>query len=309
MAAVWDAVEAFVPWYSSVHRGSGAEVPALHRRLRGRPRHRRRVRRRPRRRRRRLRPQHDGGDQRPVRGAAAGDAGARGRGRAPLQPAALAASRSPAAPVHQSRGRAGGGVRASAPGGAPADRPDRGHRRLERHGGGLAGRRARRAGPCPRRPAARRCRAARSAPAHRHGRRRHRLPRAVGPQALRAVRCRGARGRPFRAGHGSAAPARRRGDRARDARRRDLGGRARAPRGRLAERRGRRGARRRLPRPARLRDGRVAAYEGALPPGCGARSPRARPAPADAVARSEPTASVSRPSPSTATGTRCSRRS
>ena len=23
MAAVWDAVEAFVPWYSSVHRGSG----------------------------------------------------------------------------------------------------------------------------------------------------------------------------------------------------------------------------------------------------------------------------------------------
>src|SRR5215218_6286323 len=25
MAAVWDAVEAFVPWYSSVHRGSGVK--------------------------------------------------------------------------------------------------------------------------------------------------------------------------------------------------------------------------------------------------------------------------------------------
>src|SRR6478735_9307750 len=25
MAAVWEAVEAFLPWYSSVHRGSGAK--------------------------------------------------------------------------------------------------------------------------------------------------------------------------------------------------------------------------------------------------------------------------------------------
>ena len=34
MAAVWDAVEAFVPWYSSVHRGTGREVADLDRGLR-----------------------------------------------------------------------------------------------------------------------------------------------------------------------------------------------------------------------------------------------------------------------------------
>ena len=52
-----------------------------------------------------------------------------------------------------------------------------------------------------------------------------------------------------------AAAARRRSDRARHAGRRHLGGRAPAPRGRLAERRRSRRARRGLPRPARPRDG------------------------------------------------------
>ena len=85
-----------------------AEVPALDRRVRGRARRGRRVRRRPRRRRRRLRPQHDGGDQRPVGRAARGHARALERGRASLQHASLAAPRSPAAAVHRLARRAAG---------------------------------------------------------------------------------------------------------------------------------------------------------------------------------------------------------
>ena len=38
MAAVWDVVEAFVPWYSSVHRGTGAKSQRLDRGLRARAR-------------------------------------------------------------------------------------------------------------------------------------------------------------------------------------------------------------------------------------------------------------------------------
>ena len=40
LAAVWEAVEAFVPWYSSVHRGSRREVAGRDRGVRGRARRR-----------------------------------------------------------------------------------------------------------------------------------------------------------------------------------------------------------------------------------------------------------------------------
>ena len=103
MAAVWDVVEAFVPWYSSVHRGTGAKsqvsTAAYERRARGR--------------RaassaratatRRLRPQHHRGDQRPRHRAAAGHAGALDAGRAPREHAALAPPRPAAAAVHAPR--------------------------------------------------------------------------------------------------------------------------------------------------------------------------------------------------------------
>ena len=94
----------------------------------------------------------------------------------------------------------------------------------------------------PSAPTRSRRRPARPPPADRHGRLGHRLPRALGPQALRAVRSRRAGRRPPPAQRREPAAARRRGDRARDARRRDLGGCAGAPRGWLAERRGRRRA-------------------------------------------------------------------
>ena len=196
MAAVWDAVEAFVPWYSSVHRGSGLKSQRLDRRVRGRARRRRRVRRRPCRRRGRLRPQHDRGDQRPVGRAAPGRSRALERGRASLQHASLAAPRSPAAPVHRLAGRAAGCVRARAsarrgrgstwsPSPAPRTSPGRcGRSPSSPSLPTLMGR------SCSSTPRS-------SRPPRRidMARRGHRLPGALGPQALRAVRSRRAGGR------------------------------------------------------------------------------------------------------------------
>ena len=105
-----------------------------------------------------------------------------------------------------------------------------------------------------------------------------------------------------------AAAARRRRDRARHARRRRLGRRARALRGRLAQRRGRRRARRGLPDPRRSSAWtRVAAHERGLSARLAARRWRA----CRACGRSRSgttrrsTASASRPSSSRATATRC----
>ena len=66
---VWAAVEDFMPWYSSVHRGSGAKSRVATEAFEGVRDDRAPVRRRAARRRGRARPQHDGGDQRSVRHA------------------------------------------------------------------------------------------------------------------------------------------------------------------------------------------------------------------------------------------------
>ena len=172
------------------------EVPALHRRVRGRAQDRRRVRRRPCRGRRRLRPQHDGGDQRPVGRAAGGHAGALEPGRASLEHASLAAPRSPAAPVHRSADELLDACERALRSARPridlvavtgasnvtgevwpvAELAELAHA----HGAQLF------------------VDAAQLAPhrADRHGRRGHRLPGALGPQALRPVRSRRAGGRP-----------------------------------------------------------------------------------------------------------------
>ena len=262
LAAVWDMVEAFVPWYSSVHRGTGAKSQVSTDGLRARARRRRGLRGR-RGLQRRLRAQHDRGDQR-----ACDRAAARARKvlstpvehhanmlpwrRHDLQHAAVhdlgrrAARRSPKRALREAR-----------------DRPAGGDRRLERHGRGLAAAGARRARPRARRTALRRRRPARAAPRDRHAARGDRPPRAVRPQALRAVRRRRAR-QPRAAGRRGAA-ARRRRDQARHARRRRVGRRARPLRGGLTQRDRRRGLRRRLRGADELGMDAVADRERALP--------------------------------------------
>ena len=189
-------------------------------------------------------------------------------------------------PIAGQRMGARGALRARAAGGAAAHRPRRRHRRLERHRRGVAAGRARRGRPSLRRGALRRCRPAGPASRHRHGADGDRLPRAVGPQALRAVRRRRAGG--LRPGPRArrAAAARRRGDRAGHARRRRVGRRARALRGGLAQRGGGGGAGGGVPHP---RPGGDAARRGARAravraPGGGPR-PRAGTAAARAVER------------------------
>lgn len=78
---VWRAVEGFMPWCSSVHRG------------------------------RRVRPQHDGGDQRPGRRAPRRDACAQHRGRAPREPPPLATARPPVPASPEPLFRGGGAVK------------------------------------------------------------------------------------------------------------------------------------------------------------------------------------------------------
>ena len=189
----------------------------------------------------------------------------------------------------------------------PADRPGRRHRRLERHGRGVAAGRARGGRPSLRRRAVRRRRPARSPPRDRHGGHGDRLPRALRAQALRAVRGRRARRPRARPRARRAAAARRRGDRPRHARRRHLGRGARAPRDGLAERRRRGRARRGVPDP-----GRSSAWTASRP--TSARWPRAwrrvwRGCPASSRWRCgairPSTASAWRPSTSRATATRC----
>ena len=270
LAAVWEAVEAFLPWYSSVHRGSGLKSQVSTAAFEEAREDGRRVRRRSCRGRSRLRPQHDRGDQRPVGRVARGHAGALEPGRASLEHASLAAPPSPAAPVHRIAGRVARRMQASASLGAAADRPGRRHRGLERHRRGVAGRRAGRARPRPRGGALRRRSATRRPPPDRHDRHGHRLPGALRPQALCPVRNGRAGGRPWPAPRRRAAAARRRSDRARDAGRRHLGRRAPAPRGRLAERRRSRRARRGLPHPARRSGWRPSPHtNGRLPRTCG----------------------------------------
>ena len=256
MAAVWDAVEAFLPWYSSVHRGSGVKSQVSTAAFEDA---------------RRAVAEFVGAraddDVVFVRNtteainvlSAALPAGTRvlsSAGRAPLQHAALApprrsgCSRSPARRTscwRRASGRSGrrGRDRPASP--SPAPRTSRG-----------------RCGRSPSWPSSpmRTAPGCSSTPRSSPPTARSTWPASgidflalLRPQALRAVRRRRAGRRPSLPESGAAA-ARRRGDRARDARRRDLGGRPRAPRGRLAERRGSRGARRRLPRVARPRHGR-----------------------------------------------------
>ena len=193
MADVWAAVEAFVPWYSSVHRGSGVKSQVAT-------------------------AEYEGARDVVARfvGARADDtvvfvrntteainvlaavaAGGHARAlqhhRAPRQHAPVAAPRRPPAALHALARGAARGDRARAA--RRADRPRRRHRRLQRDRRGVAGRRARAARPRARRRAVRRRRPARAAPRDRHGARRDRPPRLLRPQALRAVR-RGRAGRP-----------------------------------------------------------------------------------------------------------------
>ena len=136
--AVWDAVEAFVPWYSSVHRGTGAKsristaayeqarasVAALRRRA-GRQ--------------RRVRPQHHRGDQRPRHTrcrrarACSPPRSSTTRTCSPGAGTTCACCRSRPRPTSCS-------TRTRERAAARADRPARGHRRLQRHRRGVAAR-------------------------------------------------------------------------------------------------------------------------------------------------------------------------
>ena len=135
----------------------------------------------------------------------------------------------------------------------------------------------------------------------------HRLPRAVGPQALRAVRGRRARRLRPRPRARRAAAARRRGDRARHARRRRLGRRARALRGGLAQRGGRGRARRGVPDPRPARDATAWRRTSAGCPRAWRRgSPACRACGRSRCGATRPsTASAWPPSSSRATATRC----
>ena len=261
------------------------QVAARDRGLRGRARGRGRVRRGARRH-RRARAQHDRGDQRPGRRAAGGRARAQHRGRAPRQHAAVAPPRRGGAAGPQQRLGARGALRAR----AATARP-----RIDLVAVTGASNVTGEVWPLPELAAV----------AHHYGAELfvdaaqlaphraidmaatgHRLPRAVRAQALRAVRVRRARRLRPRPRARRAADAWRRGDRDRHARRRHLGRRTRALRGRLAQRGGRRCARCRLPDPGRGRDG---AHRGARArpvraPGGGAGE-RPRPAAGRALER------------------------
>ena len=166
LAAVWDMVEAFVPWYSSVHRGTGAKSQVSTAAY-----------------------EHardvvagfvgaEGSSVVFVRNTTeainvlatalpAGTQGALDARRAPRQHAPLAPARPAHAAVHRRRPTSCSRLaeRALARG---ADRPAGGDRRLERDRRGLAAGGARRARARPRRAALRRRRAARAAPRDRH---------------------------------------------------------------------------------------------------------------------------------------------
>ena len=183
-----------MPWYSSVHRGSGYKSQVCDRGVRGRARGRRRVRRR-------------APDDTVVLVrntteainvlAAALPAGTRVLSTAVEHHANMLPWRRHDVrllPFTRIAARAGRALRARAADRAAADRPARRHRRLERHRRGVAARRARR-GRAPLRR--RSCSSTppsslRTAPIDMAGDG-HRLPRALRPQALRAVRRRRAR--------------------------------------------------------------------------------------------------------------------
>ena len=184
---VCDAVDAFMPWYSSVHRGSGLKSQVATEAFEGTRDVVRGVRRRAGGRRRHLRAQHDGGDQRPRGGAAAR---APACSRSPVEHHAnmlpwrrhglrlLPFTESPtrcATPRERALRRARRPVRPLAVTGAS---------NVTGEVWPLA--RARRDRAPPRRAAVRRRRPARAAPRDRHGRRGHRLARPLGSQALRA---------------------------------------------------------------------------------------------------------------------------
>ena len=155
----------------------------------------------------------------------------------------------------------------------------------------------RRARPRARRQALRRRRPARAPPRDRHGRGRHRPPRALRPQALRAVRS--GRARQPHAGHRRPADPGRRRDQARHRRRRDLGRRAGALRGGITERDRRRRARRGLRRARHGASPRRAS--GRSPPACTPGWRRSPASPPTSCGRSTATASASRASTSPAT--------
>ena len=234
LRAAADAALELLPYYGSIHRGAGLES-----RARPPPTRRARAPSRPSPApapiRSRLRAQHDRGAQpaRPL--PPRGRARALDPGRAPRQHAALAPPRGRPAAVHALGRRAADAQRRRR---SPSGRYDlfavSGASNVT--GEILPIRELADARAPPRRRDLRRRRAARAARADRHGGARDRPPRALRPQALRAVRRR--RADRARAAHrrGRAAAARRRRRRARARRPRRLGRRARALRGRHPER-------------------------------------------------------------------------
>ena len=157
-----------MPWYSSVHRGSGLKSQVATAAFEGARDAVARFVGAPAGRRGRLRAQHDRGDQRARRRAARGHA----RAPTPVEHHAnmlpVAPPRPAAAAVHRARRRSCS-TAASGAARRARGRPGRGHRRVERHRRGVAGRRAGRARARARRAAVRRRRPARAAPADRHG--------------------------------------------------------------------------------------------------------------------------------------------
>ena len=134
LQAVADTVEAFLPWYSSVHRGAGFTSTVSSEALEAARHTRAHVRRRTGGRHRRVHPQHDRRAQPAGRGAPRRLHGRDARPRAPRQPAAVERSRSRAprdtGDAHRTAGRVrrGTGTVERIPG------PGGGHRSEQRHG-------------------------------------------------------------------------------------------------------------------------------------------------------------------------------